>query len=55
MIAHLNLNAQRAKEYLDELRRKEFVIAHREHRSTVYSITPKGRDWLNDYMKIIQP
>jgi predicted transcriptional regulator len=47
MIGPLNLNFQKAKLVLVELRRRGLAEAHREKRSTIYSITSKGRDWLS--------
>ncbi|MDA4129003.1 MAG: ArsR family transcriptional regulator [Thaumarchaeota archaeon] len=53
MIFHLNLNAKRANKYLEELRQKGLVELRRDGKISTYVITPKGIDWLNDYLKLI--
>jgi predicted transcriptional regulator len=54
MIFHLNLNTRSVGQCLDELRQKGLVESRQKGRSTIYSITPKGIEWLGDYKKIIQ-
>ena len=49
-----NLSHQMLEEYLDELKKKDFVIEQDNKNSKNYSLTPKGFEYLNKYRLIVE-
>ena len=48
-----NLSHQMMEEYLNELIEKDFIIEQKEKKGKVYSITKKGKKYLEEYKLII--
>ena len=47
-----NLSPQMFKDYLDELKKKNFLKLNDENGKKFFSITPKGNDFLQEYQMI---